>query len=652
MAISSETADVEMAKLGASEETRLVVDKKTLQFKDIHYQVKVTQESMDAGGGEEGDVVEQLKVGDQKQIVRGVSGTVVGGNMLCILGPSGSGKTSLLHIISGRIKTTASGSHSVQGDVLVDNVALDDTGFRRISGMVTQEDVFVGCLTVEETLFFSAALRLRDLTVAEQKARVNEVIKALQLESCRNTYIGDDSNPYMKGISGGEKRRLAIASEILDPSINILMLDEPTSGLDAAAAQNVANLLRTLSNSGMAVLATLHQPRSTIMERFDGLMVLAKGRCIFNGTVKEYTPYLQNELKCTLPEHESPYELLLDALNPVIAQSSNVKIGLLEGKENADVGEALADAYDKFSSGKDQVKSDARPTVMEAAPKPIGEVIFNWLYTTWVIFHRTFLIKMRDPICLATQLSSGVIMGLIYGALYFDVYNKSETSYAILDAQMCIVMSTLMAVWLPYDVTLTFPTERRIFLRERKAGLYTSSAFYIARICADVPAHIVSAMVMAIIIWGMAGLQIALGDFILIMIYGILIGAAVMQMIGAFSRTFEEANIYMMIVLMMSMMLGSGFVREPPSWLVWARDISIMGITADLAIYLEFKDAAAKYGEPSQIFKDYGVRITDNDELIAGCLTLLYILIICRVLCFLGVKFVFTGRSFSEDLAD
>ena len=88
--------------------------------------------------------------------------------MLCILGPSGSGKTSLLHIISGRIKTTASGSHNVQGDVLVDNVALDDTGFRRISGMVTQEDVFVGCLTVEETLFFSAALRLRDLTVAEQ----------------------------------------------------------------------------------------------------------------------------------------------------------------------------------------------------------------------------------------------------------------------------------------------------------------------------------------------------------------------------------------------------------------------------------------------------------------------------------------------------
>ena len=362
---------------------------------------------------------------------------------------------------------------------------------------------------------------------------MNEVIKALQLESCRNTYIGDDSNPYMKGISGGEKRRLAIASEILDPSINILMLDEPTSGLDAAAAQNVANLLRTLSNSGMAVLATLHQPRSTIMERFDGLMVLAKGRCIFNGTVKEYTPYLQNELKCTLPEHESPYELLLDALNPVIAQSSNVKIGLLEGKEHEDVGEALADAYDKFSSGKDQVKSDARPTVMEAAPKPIGEVIFNWLYTTWVIFHRTFLIKMRDPICLATQLSSA-------SSWAWSTARSTSTCTTSPRSPTPFWTRRCASSCPPHGCVVAlrrYPhlPRRAPHLLERRKADYTSSAFYIARICADVPAHVVSAVVMAIIIWGMAG-EDRLGDFMLIMIYGILIGAAVMQMIGAFSR--------------------------------------------------------------------------------------------------------------------
>ena len=71
-------------------------------------------------------------------------------------------------------------------------------------------------------------------------------------------------------------------------------------------------------------------------------------------------------------------------------------------------------------------------------------------------------------------------------------------------------MAVLMAVWLPYDVTLTFPKERRIFLRERKAGLYTTSQFYLARITADAPAHTVSALIMALIIWGMAGLQLGM----------------------------------------------------------------------------------------------------------------------------------------------
>lgn len=112
---------------------------------------------------------------------------------------------------------------------------------------------------------------------------------------------------------------------------------------------------------------------------------------------------------------------------------------------------------------------------------------------------------------------------------------------------MCIVMAVLMAVWLPYDVTLTFPKERRIFLRERKAGLYTTSQFYMSRITADAPAHMVSALIMALIIWGMSGLQLPLGAFCGIMVYAIVVGGAMMQLIGAISRTFEEANIYMMV---------------------------------------------------------------------------------------------------------
>jgi hypothetical protein len=212
---------------------------------------------------------------------------------------------------------------------------------------------------------------------------------------------------------------------------------------------------------------------------------------------------------------------------------------------------------------------------------------------------------------------------------------------------MCIVMVTMMAVWLPYDVTLTFPMERRIFLRERKAGLYNSSG-----VSADVPAHIISAVIMAIVVWSMAGLNMNIGAFILLNVYAIIIGASVMQTIGAVSRTFEEANIYMMIVLMMSMMLGTGFVREVPSFLTWARKISIMGLVADLVMYLEFREIPAKFGTPASVFDQYGVQITNETEMWAAVATLLYILIFCRILCYLCVKFMYTGRSFAEDMRD
>lgn len=625
---------------------------KSLSFSSIHYSVLAKKD---------GNSKEKI----MKPILRNISGSLNGGQMMCVLGPSGSGKTSLVQIIAGAIKSTNSGTHSVSGSILVDGENLTPTAFRRISGFVTQEDVFEGCLTVEETLGFKAALMLGNMNAQERRHRVEEVIDSLQLHSCRSTYIGDDANPYLKGISGGEKRRLAIAIEILDPSKSVLLADEPTSGLDAASAQAVVNLLRSLADEGMTVLATLHQPRTSIMGKFNAMMVMAKGRAVYYGSVGAYPAYLTDALRIDIPVHDSPYDLLLDVMNPTIAEATSTPDrirALAPGEKGGDIVEIMADLLDGkmgWNGGAalavDGEKGHAAlSTTMEIIPHDGGNsaTFFRWLQVTWILFHRTAVIKLRDPICLATQISSAILMGLIYGALYIRVYDKSSISFSVLDAQMCIVMTVLMAVWLPYDVTLTFPKERRVFLRERKAGLYTTSAFFIARITADMPAHILSAVIMAIIVWCMAALNIALGAFILIVTYGILIGASIMQLIGAVARTFEEANIYMMIILMMSMMLGTGFVRETPYFLKWARNISVMGITSDLAMYREFKDVPSKYGDAQSIYKQYGVLITDEAQQWNGVLTLFYIWLVTRCLCFLGVKFCFTGRTFAEDWRD
>merc|ERR1719330_1449241 len=103
------------------------------------------------------------------------------------------------------------------------------------------------------------------------------------------------------------------------------------------------------------------------------------------------------------------------------------------------------------------------------------KVNIGWMSKFWTLLSRTFLIKTRDPQVMVTQIATAIFMGLIFGGIYFDTYSKDKAELAILDAQMCITMSFVMAVWLPFDVTVTFPRERRMFLRERKAGLYPTT---------------------------------------------------------------------------------------------------------------------------------------------------------------------------------
>jgi ABC-type multidrug transport system ATPase subunit len=585
---------------------------------------------------------------EPKHIVNGVSGVVNGGEMLCVLGPSGSGKTSLIQIIAQRLIN--GGKHTIGGQIFCNGKSLTPTQFQRISGLVTQEDVFNATLTVQESLAFGAKLRLR----TNHKQRVKDVISMLNLGGCASTKVGDDSNIYLKGISGGEKRRLAIASEILDPDISVIVLDEPTSGLDAAAALNVVKILRQLSDAGMTVITTLHQPRSSIMALFQQLMVLSQGRRVFYGQVNDYIPYLTDSLHFEIPVHESPYDLLLDVLNPSIG-GSGMQMGMM-WSESADLSAALADAFEKseLASTKDaEVSRLAEGGGLESALAACsGRRVGWWTQFTTVLF-RTLLIKLRDPAAMSTQMGNAVFMGLLFGAIYWCTYDKAP-EYALLDAQMTVTITVVMGAFMPFDVVLTFPVERRIFLRERNAGLYCSSALFFGRVLSDIPQHILAGATLALIIYPMAGLRMGLGLWVLVNVGGILVGAAIMQAAGALSRTFEEANMMVMVILMMSMVLSSAFVREPPVWFEWAREISVMGLLGDICTYLEFRDVEGLNFEGINSMEDMasatGLLLTSEEDMIHAIQILVIIFFIARFVTYLGVKFLYTGKSFRENL--
>ena len=198
------------------------------------------------------------------------------------------------------------------------------------------------------------------------------------------------------------------------------------SQLLPASAQAVANLLRSLADEGMTVMVTLHQPRNSIMARFDTMMIMAGGRAIYNGPRDAYATYLKNNLQCHIPEHESPYDLLLDALNPAISdQEGSVNIGVLPKGYEGSVSDFLADLSFKatITNPSSPVREPLESITTSESNTDSNFVSFlRWIYVTYTLLLRIGTIKLRDPICLATQISSAVLMGLIYGMLYENSY--------------------------------------------------------------------------------------------------------------------------------------------------------------------------------------------------------------------------------------
>jgi ABC-type multidrug transport system ATPase subunit len=148
---------------------------------------------------------------------------------------------------------------------------------------MTQEDILLGTLTIRETLTYSAHMRLpTTMTKQEINGVVEGTIIEMGLQDCADGLIG---NWHLRGISGGEKKRLSIALEILTrPSL--LFLDEPTSGLDSASAFFVVQTLRNIAHDGTTVISSIHQPSSEVFALFDDLFLLSGGRTVYFGAAQ------------------------------------------------------------------------------------------------------------------------------------------------------------------------------------------------------------------------------------------------------------------------------------------------------------------------------------------------------------------------------
>ncbi|CAK0847563.1 unnamed protein product, partial [Prorocentrum cordatum] len=199
-------------------------------------------------------------------------------------------------------------------------------------------DCLYALSTVLETMDFAARLRLPKETPGEERERrVDEVLRQLGLAHVRDTNVGGTSfNGALRGLSGGERKRLSIGIELLH-SPSILFLDEPTTGLDSYQALNVMKKLQGLAEEGRTVIVSIHQPRSQIFALFTSLCVLSRGAPVYSGSAEKATDYFAG-LGHPLPSRFNPADFMIDLVSvDQISPEAQEETGEGQGREPAQV---------------------------------------------------------------------------------------------------------------------------------------------------------------------------------------------------------------------------------------------------------------------------------------------------------------------------
>lgn len=431
-----------------------------------------------------------------RDILKNINGEFRAGELTAIMGPSGAGKSTLLDILAGYTDS------EFTGEILINKQQRELKRFRRQSAYIMQAHDLQPHLTVLEAMHFSANLKIgAELSPASKKIRMNEILCAIGLQEHKKTRTAK--------LSGGQKKRLAIALEIVN-NPPVMFFDEPTSGLDNSTSKKCVELLKQLAREGRTIVCTIHQPSALLLNMFDHLFTVAEGQCIFTGTAANIVPFLR-EVDIICPEHYSPSDFLLEIATHDYGRQSDKLVAKTEnGRSTAYRNREpftpflLPIMESPTSPGSPPVKdaNGGTPAVTSALDKPkkiAKKLSFNpekWcgrdeIYTTsfcrqfYLLLLRTFLILSRDRSLMTMRFIIHCTIAPLIGTLYFGIGNQAAHIFNNFNYVFFSIMFLMFTAF--SSMTMAFPLELPIITREHFNRWYSLRAYYIAMTVADIP---------------------------------------------------------------------------------------------------------------------------------------------------------------------
>jgi len=398
-----------------------------------------------------------------------ISFTQESGHLVGIMGASGAGKSTLLNVLNGTEKPS-------NGNVLINNCDIHSQKdiVEGLIGFVSQDDLLIEELTVFQNLYYNARLCFDNYTETQIIEVVDKMLLSLGLFEIKGMKVG---SPLNKKISGGQRKRLNIALELIrEPAI--LFLDEPTSGLSSRDSENILDLLKELTLKGKLVFVVIHQPSSDIFKMFDKLLILdTGGYLIYDGDPIESIIYFKsrvqqanwNESECTLCGNVNPEQIFNIVEANVLDEYGNPT------RSRKTSPNEWTEHYKKHST------SNEKPLFIPSELPKIQFKIPNWVKQLRVFVQRDVLSKLANKQYMIINILEAPILAalLSYIIKFYNVDIANEAGYTLLDNDnlpVYLFMSVIVSIFIGLTVSAEeIIKDRKILKRERFLNLSWSS---------------------------------------------------------------------------------------------------------------------------------------------------------------------------------
>lgn len=390
------------------------------------------------------------------------------GQLLGIMGASGAGKSTLLNILNGTAKPSA-GSVTINGI----NIYTEPEKVKGLIGYISQDDLLIEDLTVFENLYYNAKLCFEGVNEYKLTKMVMATLKNLGLYEIKDLKVG---SPLNKKISGGQRKRLNIALELIrEPSI--LFVDEPTSGLSSRDSENIMDLLKELALKGKLVYVVIHQPSSDIYKMFDKLMILDTGGYpVYYGNPIDAISYFKAQINDVTSEDVECYNC--GNVNP--EQVFNI----IEGKVLDEYGQLTqarrvkpVDWNEKFlRSGK--LEAELSKTIGVGGKLPKAAKIPSKVAQFMVFLTRDVRSKLADSQYMLINFLETPVLAIMLASLV-KYFVSDEVGYLFRENDnipaymfMCVVVALFFGLTVSAEEIIK---DRKILKREKFLNLSRSS---------------------------------------------------------------------------------------------------------------------------------------------------------------------------------